>query len=109
MLGAGIYNKVIIEGRKIPVKKASELRVVENVLTPVVEEKPVVLPDLPEEKKITPVHIVKKGESLWQISRKYYGKGSAWILLKTQNESTLIHPGEIVEIPDEIPSIQLVQ
>jgi nucleoid-associated protein YgaU len=44
-------------------------------------------------------HIVKKGESLWTISVTYYGKGALWKKIMTGNKSTIIHPGNKLEIP----------
>jgi LysM repeat protein len=49
---------------------------------------------------VSAIHTVEAGESLWMISLKYYGSGSQWKKIITDNESTLIHPGDKLEIPE---------
>lgn len=48
----------------------------------------------------TPTHYtVIEGESLWKIATSQYGKGIEWTQIKTPDNSTVIHPGEILELP----------
>lgn len=46
-------------------------------------------------------HTVKKGESLWSISRDYYGNGDMWgcILEYNSLSSVTIHPGAVLKVP----------
>ena len=46
-------------------------------------------------------HVVKKGESLWSISVKYYGIGTKWRKIYDYNKmkSTVIRVGQIVKVP----------
>jgi poly-beta-1,6-N-acetyl-D-glucosamine synthase len=44
------------------------------------------------------VYIVKDGESLWQISKKYYGNGILWKSIQTVDGLSTIHPGDALKI-----------
>lgn len=46
-------------------------------------------------------HTVKKGESLWSISLKYYGVGTKWRKIFDYNKlkSTVIKVGQIIKVP----------
>lgn len=50
-------------------------------------------------------HRVLPGETLWTISKKYLGKGSAWKTIQINGQSSTIHPGDIVtiETPKSLP------
>ena len=50
------------------------------------------------------IHTVKKGDCLWKISKKYYGKGSLWPTIYKANKKkiknpNLIYPGQKFIIP----------
>ena len=52
----------------------------------------------------TPVvkkHTVQKGDTLWEISKKYLGSGARWNEIAKLNglKSTLIRPGQVLKIP----------
>jgi len=58
--------------------------------------------ELPE----TPTtYTVVRGDSLWKISKKFYGTGSKWRTIYNANRSliggnpNLIHPGQVLKIP----------
>ncbi len=40
-------------------------------------------------------HRVAPGESLWKISKTYYGKGESWKKIQHKGESTIIQPGSV--------------
>lgn len=50
-------------------------------------------------------HTVKEHESLWVISKKYYGNGASWQTIYNANKSViggnpnLIYPGQVLTIP----------
>ena len=59
-------------------------------------------PQKPKNK--TKVHTVKKGDTLWDISKKYYGKPELWTKLYKANKSNIknphwIYPGQKFVIP----------
>lgn len=37
-------------------------------------------------------YVVKKGDSLYKIARRFYGNGALWEILYERNASTLTHP-----------------
>lgn len=54
--------------------------------------------------KQTKTHTVKKGDTLWAISKKYYGKGSDYPKIFNANKDKLkdpnkIYPGQVLTIP----------
>lgn len=49
-------------------------------------------------------YTVQKGDSLWAIAAKYYGKGSDYVKIYEANEDkisnpTVIHPGQVLTLP----------
>ena len=48
-------------------------------------------------------HIVQKGENLWSIAEKYYGKGHKYNLIKTANPHVkgILKPGMKLLIPKD--------
>ena len=51
--------------------------------------------------------VVQPGNSLWRISRRFYGRGVMYTLIFKANSShinnpDLIYPGQIFKIPEEI-------
>ena len=46
-------------------------------------------------------YTVKSGDTLWGIAEKFYGEGSAYILIKQANNMTsdMIYPGQVLIIP----------
>ena len=62
----------------------------------------------PAEKKASngrPVeHVVRTGDNLWKISKKYYGSGAKWKLIYEANKSAIkkqdfLEPGTVLAIP----------
>ncbi|MBQ6595976.1 MAG: LysM peptidoglycan-binding domain-containing protein, partial [Lentisphaeria bacterium] len=62
----------------------------------------------PAEKKASngrPVeHVVRTGDTLWNIARKYYGSGAKWKLIYEANKSAIkkqdfLEPGTVLAIP----------
>ncbi|MBA3723376.1 MAG: glycosyltransferase [Candidatus Levybacteria bacterium] len=53
----------------------------------------------PKPEQLVSLHVVQNGETLWKISKKYYGKGALWKNLKVANANTKLRPGDIVEVP----------
>ncbi|MBE6373093.1 MAG: LysM peptidoglycan-binding domain-containing protein [Lentisphaerae bacterium] len=62
----------------------------------------------PEKKKASngrPVeHVVRTGDNLWKISKKYYGSGAKWKLIYEANKSAIkkqdfLEPGTVLAIP----------
>jgi hypothetical protein len=52
----------------------------------------------PVQQPVTVHYVVQRGDNLWNIARRYYGKGSQWNTLQTPDGKTLIHPGEVVSV-----------
>lgn len=50
--------------------------------------------------KLSIIHTVKKGDTLWNIAEKYYGDGSKYTEIKRMNnlKSDVIHPGDLLSI-----------
>ena len=49
-------------------------------------------------------HVVKTGDNLWKISKKYYGKGSQWKRIYEANKTVIkkkdfLEPGTVLVIP----------
>lgn len=55
----------------------------------------------PEETAEEVTHIVKRGDTLWGISKKYFGDGAKWRTIATYNgiATTNIYPNQIIKIP----------
>lgn len=41
---------------------------------------------------IPKTYIVKSGDSLYKIARRFYGDGSLWEALYEKNKATIVHP-----------------
>lgn len=60
---------------------------------------------VPPKPKAEKTYIVKRGDNLWNISKKYYGKGSEWRKIYNKNKKVigsnpnLIYPGQKYVIP----------
>ncbi len=49
-------------------------------------------------------HVVRTGDNLWKISKKYYGSGAKWKLIYEANRSAIkkqdfLEPGTVLAIP----------
>lgn len=59
----------------------------------------------PPKPKATRTYVVKRGDCLWNIAKKYYGKGSDWRKIYNKNKKVigsnpnLIYPGQKYVIP----------
>jgi nucleoid-associated protein YgaU len=48
---------------------------------------------------------VKAGDSLWKIAEQFYGKGTEYTKIlaantgKLKDEKTVIHPGDVLNVP----------
>ena len=76
------------------------------VLVPEQAAKPEPAPAAKEEKKVTlPCdHVVRTGDNLWSLARKYYGTGAKWKLIFDANKASLknenfLEPGKVLKIP----------
>lgn len=59
-------------------------------------------PKVPPKTNPPRIYIVKKGDNLWSIARKYYGKGSLYTRIAQANKlknPNLIYPGQKLIIP----------
>ena len=50
------------------------------------------------------IYVIQKGDTLWKIAKKFYGKGSSWPKIHEANKEAipnpdLIHPGVESRIP----------
>lgn len=50
------------------------------------------------------IYVIQKGDTLWKIAKKFYGKGSQWPKIHEANKDAipnpdLIHPGVELRIP----------
>ena len=59
-------------------------------------------PSTPESSQDTRTYTVKKGDTLWNISKKYLGTGTRYPEIMSLNalKSTTIYPGQILKIPN---------
>lgn len=67
--------------------------------TPPKTDKPVVTPTVQ-----TKTYTIKKGDTLWAIAKKYYGKGSEYPKIFNANKDKIkdpnkIYPGQVIKIP----------
>jgi len=74
-------------------------RIVSSLETPIRQS------DLKEVNLDDKTYIVQPGNSLWRISRRYYGKGIMYTIIFAKNNDQienphLIYPGQIFKIPD---------
>nr|WP_281354599.1 LysM peptidoglycan-binding domain-containing protein [Aurantimonas aggregata] len=51
--------------------------------------------------------IIRRGDSLWRISRETYGMGSRYVVIYLANghqirNPDLIYPGQVFSVPDEL-------
>ena len=60
----------------------------------------------PDDPKPGSTYIVQRGDSLWGIADKLWGDGSRYIQIMSANNlvDTMIHPGQVLIIPDGDPS-----
>lgn len=89
--GTKIYNIVSDSGQGEVTASAQTVRETENS---------------PEPKENTvKTYTVVKGDSLWNIAKKFYGDGSKYTLIKDANgnpikNASLIYPGQVLTIPN---------
>lgn len=78
---------------------------IQAISTPSQNVKPINKVDVVSKATPTPeqvqTHVVQPGETLWKISRQYYGTGSSWKKLIVRKKTSTLRPGDIVEIPQE--------
>ena len=95
------------EKKAEPVAPAPEKKKAEPAPAPAPEKKAEPTP-APEKKKasnVRPVeHVVRTGDNLWNISKKYYGSGAKWKLIYDANKSAIkkqdfLEPGTVLAIP----------
>ena len=51
------------------------------------------------------VYVVKSGDNLWGISKRFYGRGDLCHIIAKENKiknPNLIYPGQVLEIPKEV-------
>lgn len=64
------------------------------------------------EERLTPVSnsvVIRRGDTLWQISRRVYGRGIKYTTIYKANQEQItnpdrIWPGQVFELPDDAPS-----
>jgi len=90
-----VLSKVVVK-----VKKESRISITGTFAQTMSSSTPTNIP-LPQSANLTNkrYHLVKEGESLWQIAKKYYGRGVDWTMIPTSDGSTVIYPGDVIEIP----------
>tara|TARA_A100001037_G_scaffold84200_1_gene76256 strand:+ start:2442 stop:3449 length:1008 start_codon:yes stop_codon:yes gene_type:complete len=69
-------------------------------------ETPITQSDLSELDLGDRTYVVQPGNSLWRISRRYYGRGTLYTIIFAKNNDQidnphLIYPGQIFKIPEE--------
>ena len=69
-------------------------------------ETPIIQSDLSELDLGDRTYVVQPGNSLWRISRRYYGRGTLYTIIFAKNNDQidnphLIYPGQIFKIPEE--------
>ena len=69
-------------------------------------ETPITQSDLSEQDLGDRTYVVQPGNSLWRISRRYYGRGTLYTIIFAKNNDQidnphLIYPGQIFKIPEE--------
>ena len=90
-------------------KKAAPAPAPEKKAKPAAAEKKAAPAPAPEKKAAKglnrPVeHVVRTGDNLWKISKKYYGSGAKWKLIYEANRSAIkkqdfLEPGTVLAIP----------
>lgn len=60
-------------------------------------------PSLTESESLPNTHIVKRGDTLWGLAKKYLGSGLKWKKIAELNgiKGTLIRTGQVLKIPNE--------
>ena len=76
----------------------------ENIISSI--ETPITQSDLSELDLGDRTYVVQPGNSLWRISRRYYGRGTLYTIIFAKNNDQidnphLIYPGQIFKIPEE--------
>lgn len=63
-------------------------------------------PEPPKEEPVGGTYTVQKGDTLWGIAQKFFGDGSRFAQIMSANNlmDTLIHPGQVLIIPDGDPT-----
>lgn len=58
--------------------------------------------EIPKNLKLPCEYTVKRGDTLWHIAKKFYGRGSLWGIIAKENrlkDPNIIYPGQILMIP----------
>ena len=92
-----IFN--LSQGISLELGKLEGERIVSSIETPIRQS------DLQEVDLNDRTYVVQPGNSLWRISRRYYGKGVMYTIIFAKNNDQienphLIYPGQIFDIPD---------
>lgn len=79
--------------------KGESMKNTPSSTTPPTTDKPIVTPTVQ-----TRTYTIKKGDTLWAIAKKYYGKGSEYPKIFNANKDIIkdpnkIYPGQVIKIP----------
>lgn len=78
---------------ELPTKQPAATRPSRMTETPRMAEAPMVV--LPEPEEPGEMYTVQKGDTLWSIARKFYGKGTFWPRIFDANRDQLSEPGRL--------------
>jgi nucleoid-associated protein YgaU len=106
-------DHVHVEGDKLVIKGAAPTEIIRNDVWNVIKGIDPIFADLQCEIGIDPslpppvkTYTVVAGDSLWKIAQEHYGNGSKFPKIiaanpgKLKDEKSVIHPGDVLVIPD---------
>jgi len=98
------FTKLVTKEEPLPNYVAYEFEFIEHAVINTVTK--IIPPPKPAKPPTPPVrtYTVKKGDNLWNISKKYYGTGTKWPTIANANKKiiknpNLIYPGQVLVIP----------